>query len=115
MKSKISRCWTSRLIITEKICDVLFKLQHAQNSPHVDVHGDNIKPYVGPETFEWFRVPTQSAEIVPFLDLKSFEMKMSAQVFSLEVSERSMNVTSVECSRDVHQSQKLFGRQIKLE
>ena len=68
------------MIITEKICDVLFKLQHAHNSPPVVVHGDNIKPYV--ETFEWFRVPTQSVEIVP--DLKNFEIAMSAQDLSLK-------------------------------
>ena len=33
IKSKISRHWTGPWIVIDKICDVLFKLQHAQNSP----------------------------------------------------------------------------------
>ena len=52
MKCKISRHWTGPWIITEKICDLLSKLQYAQNSSPVVVHGDNIKPYVEPEAFE---------------------------------------------------------------
>ena len=58
VKCKISRHWTGPWVIVEKICDVLFKLQYAQNSSPVIVHGDNIKPYKGAERLDWFQVPT---------------------------------------------------------
>ena len=75
VKCKISRHWTGPWIITEKICDVLFKLQHAENSPPVVVHGDNIKPYNGTEKLDWFQSCEQTIETVVFPCLRHYRCK----------------------------------------
>ena len=66
VKCKISRHWTGPWVITGKICDVLFKLQHAENSPPVVVYGDNIKSYNGTEKLDWFQSSEQAIETVVF-------------------------------------------------
>ena len=50
VKTKISRHWTGLWIITEKHCDVLFRIKHSDSSPSVIIHGDNLKIYNGPQT-----------------------------------------------------------------
>ena len=60
VKCKISRHFNSPLLIPEMICDVLFKLQHVENSPCVVVHGDNIKPYNETEKLVWFQSSEQA-------------------------------------------------------
>ena len=50
VKTKITRHWTGPWIITENLCDVLFKIKHSDSSSSVIIHGDNLKKYNGPKT-----------------------------------------------------------------
>ena len=47
VKTKIKRHWTGPWKITQKLCDVLFRIQNARNTPSVVIHGDNLKKYYG--------------------------------------------------------------------
>ena len=50
VKTKITRHWTGPWIITEKLCDILFRIKHSDSSPSLIMHGDNLKKYHGPKT-----------------------------------------------------------------
>ena len=50
VKTKIMRHWTGPWIITEKLCDILFRIKHSDSSSSVIMHGDNLKKYHGPKT-----------------------------------------------------------------
>lgn len=52
MKTKIKRHWTGPWKITNKICDVLFRIQNSRNLPSVIIHGDNLKKYFGEKTVD---------------------------------------------------------------
>ncbi|MCG8109893.1 MAG: hypothetical protein JAZ10_03920, partial [Candidatus Thiodiazotropha endolucinida] len=86
VKCKISRHWTGPWVITERLCDVLFKIQHAQNSPPVVVHGDNIKPYNGTEKLDWFHIPTQVVEVVAFPCLSHYKRNCSGTTSEVTIS-----------------------------
>ena len=47
LKAGIRRHWTGPWMVTEKLCDVLFRLKHSADSPSVVIHGDNMKLYHG--------------------------------------------------------------------
>ena len=53
----------------------LFKLNYAQNSSPVIVHGDNIKLYIGAERLDWFQLPTQTVESVVFPSLHEYKRR----------------------------------------
>lgn len=36
----------------EKLCDILFRIQHSRNSPSIVIHGDNLKKYIGDKTVD---------------------------------------------------------------
>ena len=50
VKTKITRHWTGPWIITEKLCDILFRIKHSDSCPSGIMHGDNLKKYFGPKT-----------------------------------------------------------------
>lgn len=44
-KQKICRNWNGPWVITKKISEVLYKIQHKKDLPGVVVHKDNLKEY----------------------------------------------------------------------
>ena len=53
-KAKLKRNWTGPWVIIQKLDDVLYKIQQSAKSNAVIVHADNIKPYTGNATFDWY-------------------------------------------------------------
>lgn len=53
-KQKICRHWNGPWIITKKISEVLYKIQHKKDLPGVVVHGYNVKEYKGEKKINWF-------------------------------------------------------------
>lgn len=62
IKKKLSRMWTGPWVITEKLSDVLYRIQHEKNAPSVVIHADNIKPYRGSVKINWFKVSQNPKE-----------------------------------------------------
>ncbi|CAC5398973.1 unnamed protein product [Mytilus coruscus] len=72
-KVKICRNWTGPWVITKKLRDVLYRIQHAKISPSVVVHGDNLKPYRGSKKLKWFKQGAINENVtVSFPDLDNF-------------------------------------------
>ncbi|CAC5367980.1 unnamed protein product [Mytilus coruscus] len=72
-KVKICRNWTGPWVITKKLSDVLYRIQHAKNSPPVVVHGDNLKPYRVSKKLKWFKQGVINENVtVSFPDLNNF-------------------------------------------
>ena len=55
--------------------EITFKIKCYKNSPSVTVHGDVLKPYLGERRLKWFRVPTETPELVSleFPNLNNFQ------------------------------------------
>ena len=49
-KTKITRHWMGTLIITEILCDILFRIHHSDSSPSVIIHWENLEKKYGPNT-----------------------------------------------------------------
>ena len=71
VKTKITRHWTGPWIISEKLCDVLFRIRHSDSSPSVIIHGDNLKRYHGPKIIV-LRTDTHVQTVIKQPDLQSF-------------------------------------------
>ena len=72
-KAKICKNWTGPWVIINKLSDVLYRIQHAKNSPPVVVHGDNLKPYRGSKKLKWFKQGVINENVtVSFPDLDNF-------------------------------------------
>ena len=71
VKTKITRHWTGPWKISEKLCDVLFRIRHSDSSPSVIIHGDNLKRYHGPKTIV-LRTDTHVQTVIKQPDLQSF-------------------------------------------
>ena len=52
-------------MVTEKFCDVLFRLKHSAYSPSVVIHGDNLKHYHGKQMLD-FQVPSIQENEIQF-------------------------------------------------
>ena len=50
VKTIITRHWRGPWIITENLCDVLFRIKYYNSFPSVIIHGDNLKMSNGPKT-----------------------------------------------------------------
>lgn len=72
VKTKITRHWTGPWMITEKLCDVLFRIKHSDSSSSVIIHGDNLKKYYGPKTIT-LRADRHVHNIVEQPNLQAFE------------------------------------------
>jgi len=72
LKMKIARHWTGPWVIIEKLNEVIFKIQHSQNSSPVIIHGDNLKTYRGDKKLKWFK-PNDENLTIEFPDISEFQ------------------------------------------
>ena len=71
LKAGIRRHWTGPWMVTEKLCDVLFRLKHSADSPSVVIHGDNMKLYHGEQKL-YIQVPPTQVTDIRFPDITEF-------------------------------------------
>lgn len=73
-KTEKCRNWNGPWVITKKISEVLYKIQHKKDLPGVVVHGDNLKEYKGEKKINWFNGGFQEENLPTELpDLEYFK------------------------------------------
>ncbi|MCG7878552.1 MAG: hypothetical protein N0C90_19805 [Candidatus Thiodiazotropha endolucinida] len=95
VKTKITRHWTGPWIITEKLCDVLFRIKHSEHFPSVIIHGDNLKKYCGPKTIV-LKTDERTRSEADQPNLQSFVQACTQRV----VSHSCANVVTDKVNRD---------------